>query len=143
MDLRRRLYFCIFFALDEKQIFGGRGFSCSTLAYAGSFPSLVQERGGAVNYKRMCVEKAINLACLVLSWLHLNRPKTAPASLWLGRPLTSKQWGVVKRFERLFAGVASSGDFGPSAMGRSAAKVESLVAILHGLEETAKQLPSF
>lgn len=107
------------------------------------YPCWFSSGGGAVNYRRMCVEKAINLAVLALSWLHLNRPKTAPTSLWVGRPLTSKQWGVVKRFEKLFAEVAASGDFGPSAMGRSAAKVESLAAILDGFEKIAKQPPSF
>lgn len=55
------------------------------------------------NYKQMYVEKAVNLMILSSSWLHLGKPLVAPATLALGSSLTKKQWGVVKRYERLIS----------------------------------------
>lgn len=88
----------------------------------------------------MCIEKAINLIVLGLSWLHLGRPLVAPASMALDAELTYKQWGVVKRFEKLITELANSGDFGPSNMGRTAAKVESLVFLLERLQRATEQV---
>ena len=101
-----------------------------------------KENKAQKNYKRMCVEKATNLLILSLSWLHLNRPARAPAMLSLSNHLSAKQWGVVKRFERLFEDLALTGDFGPSTMGRSAAKVESLVSVLENLHEATRRVAS-
>ena len=90
-----------------------------------------------VNYKQMYVEKAVNLMILSSSWLHLGKPLVAPATLALGSSLTKKQWGVVKRYERLISEFLQVGDIGPAAMGRSAAKVESLSSLLVELETAA------
>jgi hypothetical protein len=100
--------------------------------------------GDKVNYKRMVVEKAVNLMIIALSWLHLNKPEKAPSCLGLGAPLSTKQWATVKRLEKLAQGLAKTGEFGPSSMGRTAAKVESLAEILIELEQkVAKTLSPY
>ena len=60
----------------------------------------------------------------------------APSSICFGRELTYKQWGVVKRFERLMTELADSGDSGPSNM----AKVESLAVLLERLQKATKNV---
>lgn len=98
---------------------------------------MVRVEKSKVNYKQMYVEKAVNLMILSSSWLHLGKPLVAPATLALGSSLTKKQWGVVKRYERLISEFLQVGDIGPAAMGRSAAKVESLSSLLVELETAA------
>lgn len=93
-----------------------------------------------VNYKRMCIEKAINMIVLSLSWMHLGRPAVAPSCMMLGNELSAKQWGVTKRFERLITDLAQAGDFGPTNIGRSAAKVESLAFLLERLQKATQDV---
>ena len=85
-----------------------------------------------------CQRRAINLTVLLLSWLHLNRPRRAPKSLSLGSRLTQPQWSVVRRLEAFYADVAESGLIGPNEMGRTAAKVEGLESLLRRLQEQAE-----
>eukprot|EP00438_Fugacium_kawagutii_P014015 Skav204090 [mRNA] locus=scaffold3129:371114:378324:+ [translate_table: standard] len=103
---------------------------------------MMSSSGKPANYKRMCIEKAINSIVFTLSWLHLGKPWKAPAEICLGASLTQSQKAVVRRFERLLQELAETGDFGPSSMGRSAAKMENLDAILLALQEDAQMVSS-
>lgn len=82
--------------------------------------------GHRTDRDRMCREKAMNLVVATLSWLALGRTSQAPASLWVGRPLSSQQWRAVKRLEGYLLDLEKAGDIGPAQMGRTAAKMESL-----------------
>eukprot|EP00438_Fugacium_kawagutii_P020227 Skav232464 [mRNA] locus=scaffold2877:29131:33540:+ [translate_table: standard] len=89
------------------------------------------------NYKRMCIEKFVNLLVLCLSWMSLGKPATASPGMALHSPLTKRQKQVVQRMERLSAEFFESKDIKAADMGRSAAKVESLSALLTELQEVA------
>ena len=71
-------------------------------------------------------QRAVNLAVLALSWLHLGCPAKCPAGLWCGMQLSGKQKQVVSHLESHFQDV-QIGEVGPAEMGRSAARVESLI----------------
>eukprot|EP00435_Cladocopium_sp_Y103_P033667 s2641_g8.t1 len=97
---------------------------------------------GQSGYRKMVVQKAVNYIILVLSWLHLNRPAVAPACLHLQAKLDKRQWAIVHRFERLLVAAAETDAVGPSEMGRTAAKVESLDSLLENLHGQARKLIS-
>ena len=87
------------------------------------------------------LHKALNLMVAALSWLHMGRPRVAPAAMALFRPLSSQQRGVVRRLERLASEVHHAKVVKPPDMGRNAAKVEGLDELLRGLHEAAAFLP--
>ena len=72
------------------------------------------------------LQKALNLIVAMLDWLHMGQPEVCPRALALHRPLTLKQWRVVRKFESLLEEVQFSKTIKASDMGRAAAKVESL-----------------
>lgn len=57
--------------------------------------------------------KAVNLAVLSLSWLHLGKPRRVPLLFSRFNTLSSKQWGVVRRLESYFTALEEVGDVGP------------------------------
>ena len=75
-----------------------------------------------------------------LSWLHMGRPKVAPRQMALYRPLSTKQWRVVRRFERLVTEVHHTQTVTFKDMGRNATKVESLDSTLQRLHKAAAEL---
>lgn len=81
--------------------------------------------------------KAVNLLVVLMNWLHMNKPKTAPPSLSLASRPSRKQRDVVRRFERLMEDVAVSGNIDAPAMGRTAAKMESLDSMLNSMQQEA------
>eukprot|EP00438_Fugacium_kawagutii_P035056 Skav236663 [mRNA] locus=scaffold338:109507:114366:- [translate_table: standard] len=85
-------------------------------------------------------KKSINLLIAALNWLHMGRPKQCPAAVALGARLSGCQWRVVRRFERLQSDVATSGEINAEAMGRTAARVESLDQLLVLLQQQAVSL---
>ena len=87
---------------------------------------------------RVARQKAINLVVLNLSWHHLGQPARAPSALRLGRPLSSRQWLVVRRFDEMLGALLDAGDVGPAEMGRTAAKMEGLEGILQSLHDFAR-----
>ena len=110
------------------------------LPYPKWFAAGNQVGSGHRRYRQMCKQKAVNYVILTLSWLYLNRPCIAPANLYLGATLSNKQWVVVRRLEKQLAELATCDAVGPEQMGRTAAKVESLDALLQVLHEQAQQL---
>ena len=86
-------------------------------------------------------QRAVNLAVLALSWLHMGSPSRCPPQLWKGKPLSSKQQVVVGHLESHFKDI-QIGTVGPTEMGRSAARVEGLYDFLISLhDEVEKLLP--
>lgn len=69
-------------------------------------------------------KKLVALQVIVLSWLHLNRPSSAPPFLQLGAQLTSKQWSAVKMMLRLVRDSNTPEFVDAADMGRSASKYE-------------------
>lgn len=91
-------------------------------------------------YPIVARQKALNLAVITLSWLHLRRPRLAPLEMRVGRALTAKQQMVVGNLEKFFREVSFDGDIGPAEMGRTAAKLESLDTLLFSLQDQASRL---
>ena len=86
-------------------------------------------------------QRAVNLAGLALSWLHMGCPASCPSQLWRGKTLSSKQRAVVDHLEEHYKDV-QIGTVGPTEMGRSAARVEGLYDFLVSLhDEVEKLLP--
>lgn len=91
-------------------------------------------------YPIIARQKAVNLAVITLSWLHLLRPRIAPQEMRVGRALSSKQRLVVSKLEMYYREVSFDGDIGPAEMGRTAAKLESLDTLLTSLQDQASRL---
>ena len=62
-------------------------------------------------------QRAVNLAVLALSWLHMGCPASCPSQLWRGKTLSSKQRAVVDHLEEHYKDV-QIGTVGPTEMGR-------------------------
>eukprot|EP00438_Fugacium_kawagutii_P018146 Skav206346 [mRNA] locus=scaffold3448:18626:25158:+ [translate_table: standard] len=77
--------------------------------------------------------KAVNMAVIALSWLHLKRPVAVPSTMRLGLKLTYPQRAVVRRLEAFFTEMEQDGLVGPADMGRTAAKFEGLEDLMCSL----------
>ena len=91
-------------------------------------------------FPQRALRKLLNLVVAALSWLHMGRPKVAPRQMALYRPVSTKQWRVVRRFERLVTEVHHTQMVTFKDMGRNATKVESLDSTLQRLHEAAAEL---
>ena len=49
----------------------------------------------------MARSRAVNSMVVALSFLHLREARQAPTSMALGKRLSSRQWSVVRRLERM------------------------------------------
>lgn len=96
------------------------------------YPGVFKSRGGKSNVD--CGDRpfqlGVNLAILVLNWLHLRRPGTAPASIVLGSSLNRLQWRAVRQMEGLMEAGKETSPIAASDMGRAAGKVEQAEAVL-------------
>ena len=86
-------------------------------------------------------KKMMNTCLICLNYLHLGRPPNCPANLKAGNRLSKSQWCIVRRLEVFLDDWISCEKVGPSAMGRTAPKVESLEEMLEKLSEAARELP--
>ena len=77
---------------------------------------------------------------ICLNYLFLGRPRSADNDIWVGKPLTGKQWDAVRRMEHLGAAWLDVSPIGPEEMCRTASKVESLSQMLDELEVQAVSL---
>ena len=77
---------------------------------------------------------ALNVCVLCLSWLHLGCPRVAPAELFLGAPLTKEQWASVNQLSPGVTAWNSNPPVDSEAMGRSAAKIESVEGLLRDIK---------
>ena len=96
------------------------------------FPSLHRARP---NRQHPCAARKLGLNALVLalSWLALGCPATAPSYLGLGAPLSREQWSTLKRLSVNVSAWNASDPVDWTAMGRSAARVESAESNLRAL----------
>lgn len=75
----------------------------------------------------------VNLAVLMLNWLHLKRPSTCPAEITLYAPLSRLQWRVVRQVELTMNAWRDAEPVTAFNMGRAAAKVENIERALERL----------
>ena len=102
--------------------------------YKEGFVTSGSERG--VDRAAKARRKAVNLAVLSLSWLHLGKPRRVPLLFSRFNTLSSKQWGVVRRLESYLTAVEEVGDVGPKEMGRTSVRMEGLESLLRDLHGT-------
>ena len=81
----------------------------------------------------------INYVVTVLNWLSSGETQLDVRKIRLGCRLNRMQWGVVKRIRPLVDSWNRQGAVGPSEMGRSAPKVETIEAELRRLEEVVAE----
>ena len=101
-------------------------------------------KGARESEGRLALKKAICAVVIVLNYLYSNRPRSVDKEEELNRPLNKKQWEGVKHFEGLLEALLEAwitvSPIGPEAMGRTAAKVETLEATILSLERSGKAL---
>lgn len=117
-----------------------RGTALPLWPIAAPYPGCFSGANAEVNREQLSLQKAVNVAVLTLSWLHLGRPSRCPGSLSLTTTLSSKQWEVVRRLELHLKEVQEAGVVDAAQMGRSAAKVEGLENLLTKLQDRAEVL---
>lgn len=76
---------------------------------------------------------------MILNWLHLRRPGTAPLDIVFGQSLNRLQWRVVRQIEGLMEACKVTSSIAASDMGRTAGKIEQVEDVLNRLSvfETA------
>lgn len=95
-----------------------------------------QDGGG----EKLALKRGVCALVIVLNYLHLGRPRSCAPELKLNRPLSKKQWRGVQRLERMMEAWIFVSPIDAEAMGRTAAKVESLEEDLARLEAAAQRL---
>lgn len=86
------------------------------------------------------MKKAVCAVVIVWNYLYSNRPRAVDKSEEMNRPLNKRQWEGVRHFERLLEAWITVSPIGPEAMGRTAAKVETLEATILSLEQSGRAL---
>ena len=81
----------------------------------------------------------INYVVTVLNWLSCGERQLDVSQIRLGCKLNKMQWSVVKRLRPPIDSWNRQGVVGPTEMGRSAPKVESVEAELRRLEEVVRE----
>lgn len=115
-----------------------RGTASALWPIAAPYPHLFLGKHSFYERGDLARMRAVNIAVLVLSWLHLGKPARCPGSLSLHSHLSDVQWKIVRRLESFFDEVEKVGVVGPEQMGRSAAKVEGLENLLFDLQSQAE-----
>ena len=87
-------------------------------------------------------KKMMNAVVVVLNYLHLSRPPSAPPSCGAGCKLSRQQWEIVRRLERFLDSWIKAGPVGPDEMGRTAPKVESIEMTLSKLSSLTWKIAS-
>ena len=98
------------------------------------FPE-VHRRASGKKQRDASRKLGLNYIILILNWLSVGERLVGTDAIRLGARLNKKQWMVVKRLTPLVDGWNAQGSVDADAMGRSAAKVESIEEELHRLEE--------
>jgi len=79
----------------------------------------------------------VNFVVLILNWLALGEAFTDLNTIGLGTKLNYQQWSAVKRFVPLVDTSNAQEQVNAEQMGRSAAKLENVEALLSDLEKEA------
>ena len=96
------------------------------------YPEACREAGD--DFRVRSRERAANSMVVALSFLHLREARQAPTSMALGKRLSSRQWSVVRRLERMLDAWIIHHLVTSESMGRNAAKIEALDGMLGQLE---------
>ena len=125
---------------DQKQVSGtaARGVFPMPLPY----PEVLRE-GCKEDSLRGSVKRWICVVVICLNYLFLGRPRTAGFDVWLSKPLASKQWDAVRRWEHLASAWFHVSPVGPEEMGRTAGKVETMHDVLDSLEHQVSAIGHF
>eukprot|EP00438_Fugacium_kawagutii_P028867 Skav225489 [mRNA] locus=scaffold1360:5423:9203:- [translate_table: standard] len=86
------------------------------------------------------IKVGINYVVLVLNWLALQGRSVRCPSLKLGTKLNKQQWSAVRRIRPLISDWLACSVVTPEDMGRSAARVESIEALVARLESAASDI---
>lgn len=86
---------------------------------------------------------ALNYLVLILNFIASGESPVSTEFIGLGSRLTRQQWAVVKRLRPLVDSWNAQPDVDAAAMGRSAAKVESIEFVLQELEEDVRATGAF
>ena len=86
---------------------------------------------------------ALNYLVLIFNFIAAGESPVPTEAIGLGSRLTRQQWAVVKRLRPLVDSWNAQPDVDASAMGRSAAKVESIEFVLQELEEDVRATGAF
>ena len=100
----------------------------------------VFRKGWRAESSEVARKKGINALVLILNYLHLGQPASAPEEIAFGRCLTRVQWKAIRRLEGFLEAWLFCCDVDPEAMGRSAAKVESIEEEILSLEKRVSDL---
>ena len=104
------------------------------------YPEVFRSGGGDGSFWR---KRRLSVQLMVLDWLYLGKPKTAPRTLKLGQRLTSGQWRIVKLLEGLAEDDNSVQHVDATGMGRTAAKAETQDEEVAALHRALLQVQSF
>ena len=88
---------------------------------------------GSLRVERADLKRLVSVQVVCLSWLALGCPDAAPSSLAIGSRLRARQWTAVKYLEHLCVDGNTPFSVDAAFMGRAAAKVESMEAVLAAL----------
>ncbi len=97
-------------------------------------------KGWSAAPREIARKRAVNCICLALDYLHLGRPSKLPSSCLVGNPLNKAQWEAAGRLENFLDAWLDCDEIGPSEMGRSASKVESMEDAIRELTLVAKKV---
>jgi hypothetical protein len=100
------------------------------------YPAALKATGGISDVEQgdKAFQLAVNFAVLLLNWLHLRRPATAPAEVCLGRPLSKVQWRSVRVMEQTMEACRTASPVSAVDMGRTASKIEDFEEALNRLK---------
>ena len=96
------------------------------------YPEAYREAGD--DFQTRARKRAVNAMVVVLSHLHLREVRQAPPAMTCGRRLSSRQWSVIRRLEKMLDAWIIHPLVTSESMGRNAAKVEELDSVLGHLE---------
>lgn len=100
----------------------------------------VFRRGCRGEKEELARKKGVSAIVICLNFIQLNRPVKWPTNLALEKSLRKFQWEAIRRLERLLGAWIRVSPIGPSEMGRTSSKVESLEEVLSSLEGLSRGL---
>ena len=100
-------------------------------------------KAGAARLPEAHLKRLVCLQVCTFDWLCLNTPDGAPASLALGKPLTSRQWRSVRILMHLSVDSNTPEFISSVDMGRAAAKVEGHQEQLAALSRAVTEVHDF
>ena len=118
-----------------------RGTACSDLfPMPLPYPEVLVKQRCKMSDSQDARKKSVDCIVIVLNYLHLGRPHFFDKGVLDSGRLSKRQWEAVQHFGQLTEAWLEHEPVTPEVMGRTAAKVESLEAVLQSLEEQVSSL---